>query len=56
MIIRGEVTKEKLELIYSTIGQVIKKEECFYSKEEVEELKKDNKNIFLGRRGHEIHL
>ena len=54
MIIRGEITSEKLELIYNTIGQVIKNEKCYYTEEEIEKLKKDDKNIFLGRKKNEI--
>ena len=50
MVIRGKITKEKLELVYDTIGQVIKNEQCYYTKEEIEKLKKDDKNTFLERR------
>ena len=56
MVVRGKISKEKLEQIYSTIGQVIKNEKCYYTEEEVETLKKDNKNIFLGRSKNEIHI
>lgn len=41
MIIRSEkgVTAESLANIYKALGQVIKEESCFYTKEELKELK-----------------
>ena len=40
MIIRSKGVKaEALENIYKTLGQVIKDESCFYTKEELEDLK-----------------
>lgn len=47
MVIRGEVTEEKLQHIYKTIQSIIQEQHCYYSKEEVEELKKNTNNIFL---------
>ena len=41
MVIRNSkgVTAESLANIYKTLGQVIKEESCFYTKEELKELK-----------------
>lgn len=47
MVIRGKVTQEKLQHIYKTIQSIITNQECYYSDDELEELKKDKKNIFL---------
>ena len=47
MIIRGEVTKGKLEHIYKTIHNIIKDKDCYYTQEELKELKKNKKNIFI---------
>ena len=47
MIIRGQVTKGKLEIIYKTIQDIIPKEHCYYTEEEVNKLKKDKNNIFI---------
>ncbi len=46
MIIRGTMDREKLEHIYTTIQKIIKDEKCYYSPEEIENLKKDKRNIF----------
>lgn len=46
MVIRGETTKEKLDHIYKTIQKYIREEECYYTEEEIKELKKDKNNIF----------
>lgn len=47
MVERGKVTKDKLEKIYSVINGIIKKPECYYTKEELEKLKKKKENVFL---------
>ena len=47
MIVRGEITKIKLEHIYNTIQNIIKDNDCYYSQEEIKELKKNKKNIFI---------
>ncbi len=41
MIIRSEkgVTAESLKSIYKTLGQVIKDETCFYTQDELKDLK-----------------
>ena len=48
MVIRGEVTKRKLENIYTTVRNVVKNKDCYYTTEDIEKLKKDNNNIFIG--------
>ena len=47
MVIRGQCNINKLNYIYETINRIIDNEYCYYSDDEVEELKKDEKNIFL---------
>ena len=47
MVIRGEITKEKLENIYTTIRNTVKNEKCYYTTEEIEKLKKDSRNVFI---------
>lgn len=39
MIIRGNAKKETLEHIVRTINSIIKKDECYYTKEEIKKLK-----------------
>lgn len=46
MVIRGEITQEKLQHIYTTIQKIIKDKDCYYTQEEIENLKKDKNNIF----------
>lgn len=48
LIIRSKgVTAEALENIYKTLSQVIKDETCFYTKDELKELK-DKEYILIG--------
>lgn len=49
MIIRKEPTKEVLEHIYKTIQSNITDKACYYTQEQIQELKKDNQNKFLKR-------
>ena len=51
MIIRGEITKGKLEIIYKTIQDIIPEEHCYYTEEEIKEIKKDKNNIFIDEWG-----
>ena len=46
MVHRGEVTQAKLEVIYGVIQRIIKKEECYFTDDEVKLLKSDSKNKF----------
>lgn len=39
MIIRGNAKKETLEHIVKVINSIIKKDDCYYTKEEIEKLK-----------------
>lgn len=50
MIIRSEkgVTAESLSNIYKALGQVIKDEDCFFTKDELVELNKNRDFIKLG--------
>lgn len=49
MIVRsGSVTEADLKLIYSIIEKIVNDKECYYTPKEIEELKKDEKNIFIG--------
>ena len=50
MVIRGKPTESKLRHIYNTIQKLIDNKECYYTEEEIENLKNDEKNIFLERR------
>ena len=50
MVVRGNVTYEKLENIYNVVNAIIKKPECYYSEEEVMKLKTNDKNIFIEKR------
>ena len=47
MVIRGKPNKNKLKHIYNTIQKLIDNQECYYTKEEIEKLKDDKKNIFF---------
>lgn len=47
MVIRGNLTIEKLNYIYDTINRIVENEFCYYSDEEVEVLKESDKSIFL---------
>lgn len=47
MVIRGTPNASKLKHIYNTIQRLIDNQECYYTKEEIENLKKDEKKIFL---------
>ena len=47
MVLRGEITTEKLTNIYDTINRIINNKNCYYEEEEVKNIKKDEKNIFL---------
>lgn len=39
--------KEDLKRLYDVCNKIFKKKECFYTKEEVKELKKNEKNKFI---------
>ena len=50
MVIRGTPNANKLKHIYNTIQRLIDNQEGYYTEEEIENLKKDEKNRFLERR------
>lgn len=49
MVYRSTPTKETLKNIYNTIYKIINNQDCYYTPEEIEKLKKDKSNIFLER-------
>lgn len=46
-IIRKTPTKEVLQNIYDVMNKNIKNPKCFYSSDQVKELKKDKNNVWL---------
>ena len=50
MVIRGEMKANTLEQIYDICNRLFKDKDCFYTKEELEQEKANEKNIFLARR------
>lgn len=46
-VIRQTPTKENLKLIYDTCNKIFKNDSCFYSKDEVKNLKANSQNVFL---------
>ena len=47
LIIRGQVTAQKLEEIYTTIGNIVKNEKCYYTEEQINKLKENKENVFI---------
>lgn len=47
MVVRGKVTKQKLENIYNVIRNTVKNKDCYYTQEEINKLKEDSQNIFF---------
>lgn len=47
MVIRKKPTQAVLANLYQVIRTIFDDEEFYYSKEQIEELKKDKSNIFL---------
>lgn len=47
MVIRGNLTIEKLNYIYDTINRIVGNDFCYYSEKEIEKMKESEKNIFL---------
>ena len=52
MIIRKDATFEVLKDIYEVMRKHVKDSDCFLSKEELQELKKNPENIFLSGGHH----
>lgn len=47
MIIRGNAKKETLEHIVKVINSIIKNEDCYYTKDELKELKEKERTWIL---------
>ncbi len=48
MIVRGEIDGDKLEIIYDTCNRLFKgQNKCFYTSEELERKKQENKSQIL---------
>lgn len=47
MIVRGNINIEKLNFLYDTINRIVEDDFCYYSDEEIEKLKENEKNIFI---------
>ena len=56
MIKRGKITEEKLAHIYSTIQKIIKNQQCYYTNEEIEDLKKNKENVFIKKEGRNENI
>ena len=48
MVIRGKVDKQTLLNIYDTCNRIFDKSDCFYTKQELEKMKQEQKNNFIG--------
>lgn len=46
-VIRKAPTREALLNAYDTFNRIIKNPKCFYTSEQVKELKKDKSNVWL---------
>jgi hypothetical protein len=49
MVIRGEIKANALEHIYDICNRLFKDKDCFYTKEEIEQERTDEKNVFLSK-------
>ena len=49
MVLRGQVTTEKLTNIYDTINRIVKNKNCYYEEQEIENKKMNAENIFLSK-------
>ena len=47
MVVRGNLTIEKLSYIYDTINKIVENDFCYYSDEEIGKLKENEKNVFI---------
>lgn len=50
MVIRSEAKANTLEHIYDICNRLFKDKDCFYTKEELEQERTNENNIFLTRR------
>ena len=49
MVIRGELKAHALMNLYDVCNRLFKDDDCFYTKEEIEQKKTNEKNIFIER-------
>ncbi len=49
MVIRGEAKANTLELFYDICNRIFNNDDCFYTKEELEQERTNEKNIFITR-------
>lgn len=47
IVVRKKPTKESLKRLYDVCNRIFKDEKCFYTTEQVKQLKKDKVNIFM---------
>ena len=47
MVIRGELKANTLKNVYDICNKLFKNDDCFYTEEEVEQEKTNEKNVFL---------
>lgn len=47
MVIRSEAEANTLENLFNVCNRIFKNDNCFYTKEELEQKKKNEKNIFI---------
>lgn len=47
MVVRGNITFEKLNYIYDTINSIVSDENCYYDEGEIKKLKENKKNKFI---------
>jgi hypothetical protein len=52
VVIRGKLNIDKLNYMYDTINRIVENDFCYYSDKDIEELKKDENNIFLKSSNH----
>ena len=50
MVIRGEATANNIEHLFDVCNRIFKDDNCFYTNEELEQERTNEKNIFLTRR------
>lgn len=48
MVIRGKVDKQKLLNIYDTCNRIFNESNCFYTKQQLEDLKQKQNYNFIG--------
>lgn len=56
MVIRGETKANTLEYIYDICNRLFKDKDCFYTKEDLEQERTNENNIFLTRRNENGQL